>query len=113
MPHQPTHNLQRPNPMQYKTIILQLIEDRPSLHHKLASSDTLLSTLNRLAAEFRSLHLELSDQLSRQHPELAAAQVRAQALEYAVPALVAVLDEIEAAGTMAANWPTADSQLES
>ena len=44
--------------MQYKTIILELLRQRRSLHERLRKSDTLLETLNKHALRLRERHLE-------------------------------------------------------
>ena len=44
--------------MQYKTIILELLRQRRSLHERLRKSDTLLETLNEQALRLRERHLE-------------------------------------------------------
>ena len=46
----PTPQIQRTQKtMQYKTIVLELIEERPGLHEELKSSNSLLSTVNQMA----------------------------------------------------------------
>ena len=40
--------------MQYKTIILELLRQRPQLHEQLRQSDTLLETLNEQAGKLKS-----------------------------------------------------------
>ena len=73
--------------MQYKTIVLELIEVRPELHHQLRSSNSLLSTVNRLAALLRGMHLARIDELRQTRPGSAEPQLSSEALELALEQL--------------------------
>jgi hypothetical protein len=73
--------------MQYKTIVLELIEERPELHEQLRSSNTLLSTVNRLATVLRGIHLATIDQLRQTRPGSAEPQLSSEALELALQQL--------------------------
>ena len=44
--------------MQYKTIIVELIELRPQFHERLKANRTLLSTVDRLARLLKQSHQE-------------------------------------------------------
>ena len=44
--------------MQYKTIVLELLEQRPKHYEELRSQRKVLETLDRYAREFRDSHLE-------------------------------------------------------
>ena len=70
--------------MQYKTIILGLIQQQPELHEQLKESRTLLSTLDQLAIRLRQHHLGLVEQLRRRHPQSDEAQLSSEAMEVAV-----------------------------
>jgi len=70
--------------MQYKTIVLGLIEQNQALHEKLASSKRLHSEMTRLATQLRSDHLNLVEQLQQQHPQTAELLLKNQALEIVI-----------------------------
>jgi len=70
--------------MQYKTIVLELIRQRPGLHDRLASSGRLTSTMEQLAMELRDAHRELIEQLREARPESAEVQLTSEAMEIAV-----------------------------
>jgi hypothetical protein len=70
--------------MQYKTIVLQYIRQRPSLHNRLKSSRTLLPTLDRWANELKSNHEALKEQLAQANPGADPSQIASQALEIAL-----------------------------
>ncbi len=74
--------------MQYKTIVLQLLEDRPELHEQLRSSRQLLSTLERLAKELKTSHEGWKDQISQARPGSEPSQIASEALEIALQELV-------------------------
>jgi hypothetical protein len=46
--------------MQYKTIVLELLQQYPEFHWELISRKTLLPTLDRYAADLKALHEALS-----------------------------------------------------
>ncbi|MGE3778700.1 MAG: hypothetical protein AB7F89_16070 [Pirellulaceae bacterium] len=70
--------------MQYKTIILELIQQQPELHEQLRTSRTLLSTLDQLAIRLREHHLALTEQFRRHQPQADETQLSNQAMEIAV-----------------------------
>jgi hypothetical protein len=75
-------------PMQYKTIVLQLLQDRPIIYDKLLRERTLLSTLDFHATELRDSHLEWKDLLSDRSPDKDPSQIASEAMEIAVEELV-------------------------
>ena len=71
--------------MRYKTIVLELLQDRyPALHEKLRQERTLLSTLDRLAIELKNAHVAWMNELRRTSPGCAFAQIANEALELAI-----------------------------
>jgi hypothetical protein len=70
--------------MLYKTMVLGLLEQNPELHRQLRVRRTLLPTLNRLAAELRDRHADLSEVFARTRPGCGPAQAAAEALEVAL-----------------------------
>lgn len=73
--------------MQYKTICLQLIQDRPEMYDQLLSSRTLLATLERSAIQLRDRHLQWKALLSQASPGSDPSQVASEALEIALKEL--------------------------
>ena len=73
--------------MHYKTIVLELLQQYPELHRELASSKTLLPTLERYAAELKARHDDWTQTLSRERPESAPSQIASEALELALQEL--------------------------
>ena len=73
--------------MQYKTIVLELIQQKPVLYDQLLASRTLLPMLDRYATAFRACHLYWMEQLSQQNPLSDRLQLLSQALEIATQEL--------------------------
>ena len=71
--------------MKYKTMILQLLRQRPEMYNKLRSSRTLLPTLDRLARELKASHKAWMDRLAKTKPGSDPSQIAAEALEMALP----------------------------
>lgn len=70
--------------MQYKTIMLALLEQSPTLHHELKTNRQLLSTLNCMASELKTRHAYWIEALSQERPSSAPQQIASEALEIAV-----------------------------
>jgi hypothetical protein len=70
--------------MQYKTITLQLLQDRPQLYDQLISQQTLLQTLNRYAEELRDIHHTWMGRLWQANTNCAASQIKSEGLELAL-----------------------------
>jgi hypothetical protein len=77
--------------MQYKTIVLELLQQYPETHERLKESRTLLSTIELLAAGLKESHETLKKQLAQAHRESGEAQVSSAALELALAELEAAL----------------------
>jgi hypothetical protein len=73
--------------MHYKTIVLELLQQYPEFHRELASRKTLLSTLDRYAADLKARHENWTRTLSREQPERAPSQIASEALELALQEL--------------------------
>jgi hypothetical protein len=82
--------------MHYKTIVLELLQQYPEFHRQLASSKTLLATLERYAADLKALHNHWTQTLSQERPESAPSQIASEALELALQEL---RDALPAAST--------------
>ena len=77
--------------MLYKTITLELIQDRPELHEQLRRSGTLLATMESLAAQLKASYEAWKDHLARAEPNLDLSQVASEAQELALAELEAAL----------------------
>jgi len=71
--------------MQYKTIVLGLLQEQyPALHERLRVSRTLLQAMNDYAASLKRHHESWMDRLSVARPESDTIQITSQALELAI-----------------------------
>jgi len=70
--------------MQYKTIILELLEQRPEMHEQLRQSRKLLPTLEIYAHELKTSHEAWKEVLSQSRPGSDPSQVASEALEMAL-----------------------------
>jgi hypothetical protein len=73
--------------MQYKTMILGLLQQRPKMHEQLRKERKLLPTMERYAKELRTSHLAWKELLSELRPESEPSQIAAEALEIALKEL--------------------------
>ena len=71
----------------YKTIVLELLRDRPALHEQLRASGTLQASMEQLAVAFRACHLERMKELAESRPGSDPAQISSEAMELAVKEL--------------------------
>lgn len=71
-------------PMQYKTIVLEFLQQHTEMYDRLLKTRTLLPTLERYASQLRDSHLAWKDRLSRARPESGESQIASQALEIAL-----------------------------
>ena len=69
--------------MQYKTIVLELLEQRTELYAQLRKTRQLLPTMEALATELRDRHMVLTASLTQAHPGSDPSQIPSQALELA------------------------------
>ena len=70
--------------MQYKTIVLQLLEQNPEIYDPLRRQRKLLPTMEHYARELRSLHLAWKETLTEATPERDQTQIASEALELAL-----------------------------
>lgn len=73
--------------MQYKTIVLELLQQRPEMHERLRKKQMLLSTLVLLATELKDCHEALKVTLSQRKPGSDPIQISSEAMEIAVKRL--------------------------
>lgn len=70
--------------MQYKTIVLQLLEQHPELYDQLRKQRRMLPTMEHYAYELRNLHLAWTELLSQSAPGSSQIQITSEALELAL-----------------------------
>lgn len=71
----------------YKTIVLELLQQRPEIHDELRRSRTLLATLSFYASKLKAGHETWKDRLSRARPGTGESQLASEALEVALQEL--------------------------
>ncbi len=70
--------------MQYKTIILELLEQRPRTHEELRQSRKLLPALELYARELKDSHEAWKERLMQAKPASDPSQIASEALELAL-----------------------------
>ena len=73
--------------MQYKTIILELLQQRPEMHDQLRKERKLLPTLELYAKELKTSHEAWKELLSQARPGSDPSQIASEALEMALKEL--------------------------
>ncbi len=73
--------------MLYKTIILELLQQRPQMHEQLRLERKLLTTLEIYARELKNSHEAITEQLRQARPGSKASQVFSEAFEMALKEL--------------------------
>jgi hypothetical protein len=91
-------------PMQYKTMILELLSDRPQMHEQLRKERKLLATMERYAQELKASHQAWTEMLTQMRPGSSQAQLTSEALEIA-------LKELEDHLPSESPWDTSPSQF--
>jgi hypothetical protein len=74
--------------MHYKTIVLELLQDRPAMYDRCIRERTLLATLDFYATELRNSHLDWKELLFQRNPSSDPSQTASEAMEIAVEELV-------------------------
>jgi hypothetical protein len=77
--------------MQYKTIILELIQQHPAFLDQLQSNRTLLSTVDRVAGLLRNSHETWISQLRQSRPGTDEQQLASEAMELALQEIESIL----------------------
>ena len=70
--------------MLYKTIILEMLEQRPRMREELRQIRTLLSTTERYAKELKDGHEAWKERLKEARPESDPIQIASEAMELAL-----------------------------
>ena len=68
----------------YKTIVLELLRDRPTLHEQLRINRTMFESLNNLVTALKSCHQSWMSQLALARPGSDPMQISSEALELAL-----------------------------
>lgn len=80
--------------MQYKTIVLELLQQHPEIQNRLRSERRLLATMEFYARELKARHEAWKDYLSRAMPDSDPSQVASEALEIALHQLENILHSV-------------------
>jgi hypothetical protein len=70
--------------MQYKTIVLHLMEQHPEIYDQLRRQRLVLPTMEHYAQELRNLHLAWKETLTQATPGSDPSQISSEALELAL-----------------------------
>ena len=73
--------------MQYKTIILELLKQRPQVHEELRKSRKLLATVERYASELKTSYEAWTQTLTKAKPHSDPGQIKSEATEMALKAM--------------------------
>jgi uncharacterized protein YfaS (alpha-2-macroglobulin family) len=73
--------------MQYKTIVLELLQQRPQMHEQLRKERKLLTTLELYAKELKESHEAWKELLDQAKPGSDQSQIASEALEIALKGL--------------------------
>jgi hypothetical protein len=79
--------------MQYKTIVLELLQQRPEIHEQLRKDRKLLMTMESYARDLKSSHEAWKETLSQERPGSDPSQIASEAMELALKELA--LKELE------------------
>ena len=74
--------------MHYKTIVLEMIQDRPRLYEQLRSSKRLLPSMESYAVDLRDNHLACQATLLTQRPGTDSSLIASEAMELAIADLM-------------------------
>ena len=73
--------------MQYKTIVMEMLEFRTQIKDQLPKDENPLETLDRLAMELKTLHEMYKEQLAQARSDSHPIQISSEALEMALQEL--------------------------
>jgi hypothetical protein len=73
--------------MQYKTIVLELLQQRTEMHDQLRRERKLLAAMEQFARELKTSHQAWKEQLSELRPGSDPSQIMSEALEMAIKEL--------------------------
>ena len=70
--------------MQYKTIVLELLQQRTEMHDQLRRERRLLPAMEQFARELKTSHQAWKEQLSTLSPDSDPSQITSEAMEMAI-----------------------------
>ena len=70
--------------MQYKTIIMEFLQQRPEIHEQLRMSRKLLTTVESYARELKTSHEAWKETLGQERPGSDPSQIASEAMEMAL-----------------------------
>lgn len=70
--------------MHYKTIVLELLQENPSLYEKLRSGNMLLTAMDAYAIDLKASHEAWKGLLAKENPGSDPRQIAAEAMELAI-----------------------------
>ena len=73
--------------MQYKTIVMELLEQNPELYNQLMQNRRLLETIDAMALELKLRHEQTIAELSEQQPDVTYSVICSQATEIVIAEL--------------------------
>jgi len=73
--------------MLYKTIVLELLQNRPEWYEQLRSKRMLLATLEHYANQLKASHKAWKDELQKARPGSHESQIASEAMEFALQEL--------------------------
>lgn len=73
--------------MQYKTIVMEMLQQRTELHEQLRRERKLLTTMEAYATELKTSHEAFKEQLQQAHPGSDPMQTSSEAFEMALKEL--------------------------
>jgi len=73
--------------MQYKTIVLELLQQKPEIHEQLRKDRKLLTTMEQFARDLKSSHEAWKETLSQERQGSDPSQIASEALEMALKEL--------------------------
>jgi len=73
--------------MQYKTIVMEMLQDRTEQHEQLRRERKLLTTIEAFAQELKASHEAFQEQLQQAHPGSDPIQTSSEAFEMALKEL--------------------------
>lgn len=94
--------------MQYKTIVLELIQQQPEMHEQLRANRTLLATMDAYALALKASHEEWMDRLSQRWPGSDRSQLSSEALEIALKELE---EDLSSGSKTDEDGPTLDGAM--
>lgn len=95
--------------MQYKTIVMELIDDQPELAVRLRGSRQMLATVESYATELKAIHEAWKTRLSQSKLDSNPSQINSEALELAIEQ---IRDRLRSASTTdEAEGPSLDGAM--